>query len=86
MTTSTTAQAGGSPGAAGPAAARAAGAAGQGRLTVLRAARLFDGISAALIADPVVVLQGSAIVSVGSGARAGRRSRRDGSHRPLGRG
>ena len=37
------------------------------RLTVLRAAWLFDGVSSALIRDPVVVIGGTAIRSVGSG-------------------
>jgi len=67
MTTSTAAQAGGSPVGTGPATTRAAR---QGRLTVLRAARLFDGISSALIPDPVVVLEGSRICSVSSGTKA----------------
>ena len=67
MTTSTAAQAGGSPAGTGSATRRAAR---QGRLTVLRAARLFDGISSALIPDPVVVLEGSRICSVSSGTKA----------------
>jgi imidazolonepropionase-like amidohydrolase len=67
MTTSITAQAGGSSAGTAPVTARAAG---PGRLTVLRAARLFDGISPALIPDPVVVLQGSTILSVSSGTKA----------------
>ena len=66
MTTSTTAQADGSPAGTAPATARAAG---QGALTVLRAARLFDDISPGLIPDPVVVLQDSTILSVSSGTR-----------------
>lgn len=39
------------------------------RLTVLRAARLFDGISSTLIEDPVVVIDGSVIVAVEPAAR-----------------
>jgi hypothetical protein len=42
----------------------------RGQLTALRAAWLFDGTSAALIPDPLVVIEGNAIVAVGSGARA----------------
>src|ERR1700692_2457928 len=42
----------------------------RGRLTALRAAWLFDGTSSALIRDPVVVIEDSTIVSVGSGGRA----------------
>jgi len=42
----------------------------RGRLTVLRAGWLFDGTSSALIRDPVVVIQGSTIVGVGSGGKA----------------
>jgi hypothetical protein len=64
MTTSTTAQADGSSAGTAPVTARAAG-----RLTVLRASRLFDGISPGLIPDPVVVLQGSTILSVSSGTK-----------------
>ena len=41
-----------------------------GRLTVLRAAWLFDGTSSALIRDPVVVIEDSTIVGVGSGGKA----------------
>jgi hypothetical protein len=41
-----------------------------GRLTVLRAEWLFDGTSSALIRDPVVVIQDSTIVGVGSGGEA----------------
>src|SRR5262245_37692199 len=37
------------------------------RLTAIRAARLFDGTGAALLADPTIVLDGPTIVSVGSG-------------------
>ncbi|TNC24137.1 amidohydrolase family protein [Amycolatopsis alkalitolerans] len=39
------------------------------RLTVLRASRLFDGTSSALIEDPVVVLDGAEIVAVDHAAR-----------------
>ena len=39
-------------------------------MTVLRAACLFDGTSSALIRDPVVVIEDSTIVSVGSGGGA----------------
>jgi Amidohydrolase family len=67
MTTPTAAQAEGSPAGNGPATTRAIA---QGRLTVLRAARLFDGISSTLIPDPVVVLEGSRIYSVRSGTSA----------------
>jgi len=67
MTTPTAAQAEGSPAGNGPATTRAIA---QGRLTVLRAARLFDGISSTLILDPVVVLEGSRIYSVRSGTSA----------------
>ena len=42
----------------------------RGRLTVLRAAWLFDGTSSALIRDPVVVIEDSTIVGVGSGGKA----------------
>jgi imidazolonepropionase-like amidohydrolase len=42
----------------------------RGRLTVLRAAWLFDGTGSALIPDPVVVIDGGTIVAVGSGAPA----------------
>jgi len=42
----------------------------RGRLTVLRAAWLFDGMSSALIRDPVVVIEDSTILGVGSGGRA----------------
>ena len=42
----------------------------RGRLMVLRAGWLFDGTSSALIRDPVVVIQGSTIVGVGSGGKA----------------
>ena len=42
----------------------------RGRLTVLRAAWLFDGTSSALIRDPVVVIEDSTILGVGSGGRA----------------
>ncbi len=36
----------------------------RGRLTALRAARLFDGMSSALIRDPLVVIDGATIVAV----------------------
>lgn len=36
------------------------------RLTVLRAARLFDGTGSALSPDPVVVIEGAAIRAVHS--------------------
>ena len=42
----------------------------RGRLTALRAAWLFDGTSAALISDPLVVIDGGTIVAVDSGAAA----------------
>jgi imidazolonepropionase-like amidohydrolase len=42
----------------------------RGRLTALRAAWLFDGTGSALIADPLVVIDGGTIVAVGSGAAA----------------
>ena len=42
----------------------------RGRLTVLRAAWLFDGTSSALVRDPVVVIEGSTILGAGSGGRA----------------
>ena len=42
----------------------------RGRLTVLRAAWLFDGSGSALIPDPLVVIDGGTIVAVGSGAPA----------------
>jgi imidazolonepropionase-like amidohydrolase len=67
MTTPTAAQAEGSPAGTGPATAKVTR---RGRLTVLRAARLFDGTSSALIPDPVVVLEGSRILSVSSGTEA----------------
>jgi imidazolonepropionase-like amidohydrolase len=67
MATSTAAQADSSPAGTSPTAARATS---HSRLTVLRAARLFDGISHALIPDPVLVLEGSRILSVSSGAKA----------------
>jgi imidazolonepropionase-like amidohydrolase len=40
---------------------------GQGRLAVFRAAQLFDGISPALIPDPVVVVRDGTVLGVGSG-------------------
>jgi len=40
----------------------------RGRLTALRAAWLFDGTGSALIADPLVVIDGGTIVAVDSGA------------------
>ena len=42
----------------------------RGRLTVLRASWLFDGTGSALVPDPVVVIDGTAILGVGSGGRA----------------
>jgi imidazolonepropionase-like amidohydrolase len=42
----------------------------RGRLTVLRAAWLFDGTSSTLIRDPVVVIEDSMILGVGSGDKA----------------
>ncbi len=42
----------------------------RGRLTVARAAWLFDGTSSALIRDPVVVIEDSTILGVGSGGKA----------------
>ncbi|HET9970693.1 MAG TPA: amidohydrolase family protein [Streptosporangiaceae bacterium] len=39
----------------------------RGRLTALRAAWLFDGTSSALVRDPLVLIDGGAIVAVGSG-------------------
>src|SRR6476469_2222053 len=42
----------------------------RGRLTALRAGWLFDGTGSALIPDPLVVIDGGAIVAVGSGAPA----------------
>ena len=42
----------------------------RGRLTALRAAWLFDGTGAALIPDPLVVIDGGTIVAVDSGAAA----------------
>jgi imidazolonepropionase-like amidohydrolase len=39
----------------------------RGRLTALRATALFDGTSEALIADPLVLLDGTTIAAVGSG-------------------
>ena len=42
----------------------------RGRLTALRAGWLFDGTGSALIADPLVVIDGGIIVAVGSGAPA----------------
>ena len=41
----------------------------RGRLTVLRAAWLFDGASSALTRDPVVVIEDSTILGVGSGGK-----------------
>ena len=41
----------------------------RGRLTVLRAAWLFDGTSSALIRDPAVVIEDSTILGVGSGGK-----------------
>ena len=64
MTTFTTAQADDPPTGTGPSTASASG---RGRLTALRAARLFDGTSPALIPDPVVVLEGGTIRGVGFG-------------------
>ena len=42
----------------------------RGRLTALRAAWLFDGTGAALIPDPLVMIDGGTIVAVDSGAAA----------------
>ena len=42
----------------------------RGRVTVLRAAWLFDGTSSALIRDPVVVIEDSTILGAGSGGKA----------------
>jgi imidazolonepropionase-like amidohydrolase len=42
----------------------------RGRLTALRAAWLFDGMSSALVRDPLVVIDGGTIVTVDSGASA----------------
>jgi hypothetical protein len=63
-----------------------------GQLTALRGAWLFDGTGAALIPDPVVVIEGSVIRDVCSGGRVpetpgsgtviGRTSRGTG-HRPA---
>src|ERR1051326_6719269 len=39
----------------------------RGRLTALRAAWLFDGTSSALVRDPLVLIDGGAIVAVDSG-------------------
>jgi len=43
---------------------------GSGLLTALRASWLFDGVSSALIPDPVVLIEGSTIRGVSSGGRA----------------
>jgi len=43
---------------------------GRGRLTALRAAWLFDGAGSSMMRDPVVVIDGAAIVAVGSGVPA----------------
>lgn len=43
---------------------------GRGPLIVLRAAWLFDGISSTLVPDPVVVIDGTAILAVTSGGNA----------------
>ncbi len=40
------------------------------RLTAIRAARLFDGVGSALVADPLVVLDGATILGVESGGVA----------------
>jgi len=42
----------------------------RGRLTALRAAWLFDGMSSALVRDPLVVIDGGTIVTVDSGVAA----------------
>jgi len=42
----------------------------RGRLTALRAAWLFDGTSSSVIGDPVVVIEGAAIIAVDSGVPA----------------
>ena len=64
MRTFTTAQRGASAAGPDPVARISPG---PGRLTALRAARLFDGTSATLIPDPVVLMEGSVIRGVGSG-------------------
>jgi imidazolonepropionase-like amidohydrolase len=66
MRTFTTAQRGASAAGPDPVARISPG---PGRLTALRAARLFDGTSATLIPDPVVLMEGSVIRGVGSGGR-----------------
>jgi imidazolonepropionase-like amidohydrolase len=42
----------------------------RGRLTALRAAWLFDGMSSALVRDPLLVIDGGTIVTVDSGVAA----------------
>ncbi len=42
----------------------------RGRLTALRAAWLFDGTSSSVIGDPVVVIEGAAIIAVDFGVPA----------------
>lgn len=61
---------GGKPPAARPASLTTAAAASRGPRTVLRAAWLFDGISSALIPDPVVVIDGTTICAVTPGGIA----------------
>lgn len=60
----------GKPPAARPAGLTTAAAASPGPRTVLRAAWLFDGISSALIPDPVVVIDGTTICAVTAGGIA----------------
>jgi imidazolonepropionase-like amidohydrolase len=62
----------GKPPEASQAGLTAALAGSQGPLIVLRAAWLFDGVSSALTPDPVVVVDGSTIRAVSSGATAPR--------------
>jgi imidazolonepropionase-like amidohydrolase len=60
----------GKPPAARPAGLTTAAAGSRGPRTVLRAAWLFDGLSSALIPDPVVVIDGTTICAVTSGGIA----------------
>ena len=62
----------GKPPAASQAGVSAAAAGSRDPLIVLRAAWLFDGISSALIPDPVVVIDGATIRAVNSGGIAPR--------------
>jgi imidazolonepropionase-like amidohydrolase len=64
MRTSTTTQRGAPVADPDPAARISSG---PGRLTALRAARLFDGTTATLIPDPVVLMEGGVIRGVSSG-------------------